>query len=94
MRRTPKSLTLPTYSGQVFEDDEKWSAAANDGSWLKTRFKCKRHIDHDSKDQSIGGDGRNINEYEVIDEKRKRKAWGTDDRHHQREERSSKHRRR
>ena len=94
MRRTPKSLTFPTYSGQVFEDDEKWSAAANDGSWLKTRFKCKRHIDHDSKDQSIGGDERNINEYEVIGEKRKRKARGTDERHRQREERGSKHRRR
>ena len=84
--KSSKMESLPTYSGQILEDDDKDLAAANNGSWLKTQFRCKRHIDHDSKDQSIGGDGRNIDEYEVIDEKRRKKEH--------REPRNSKHRRR
>ncbi len=59
-------LSVPVYSGQVLENDE---FAENDGSWLKSRFKCRRHIDHDSKASAIGGDGRNMDDYEVIDEK-------------------------
>jgi hypothetical protein len=62
-----KFASAPVYSGQVLDDD---NATENDPSWLKSRFKCKRHIDHDSKDSIIGGDGRNMDDYEVIDDKR------------------------
>mmetsp|Transcript_21940 Transcript_21940/g.32851 ORF Transcript_21940/g.32851 Transcript_21940/m.32851 type:complete len:132 (+) Transcript_21940:155-550(+) len=59
-------LSVPVYTGQVLENDD---FVETDGSWLKSRFKCKRHIDHDSKATAIGGDGRNMDDYQVIDEK-------------------------
>lgn len=62
----PSSSSV-VYSGQVLENDD---FDENDTSWLKGRFKCKRHIDHDSKASAItGGDGRSMNDYEVIDGK-------------------------
>jgi peptidyl-prolyl cis-trans isomerase SDCCAG10 len=48
------------YHGQVLEDEEE---GGND--WLKTRFKCRKHMDHDAK---LGGDGRNAMDYEVVDD--------------------------
>jgi peptidyl-prolyl cis-trans isomerase SDCCAG10 len=54
------------YHGQVLEDeeeDEGGGKGAND--WLKTRFKCRKHMDHDAK---LGGDGRNALDYEVVDD--------------------------
>ena len=62
----------PVYSGQVLEDIDIDDSA----KWMESTFKCRRHIDHDSKAQAMGGggggDGRNIEDYEVIDSKRKR----------------------
>lgn len=52
------------YSGQVTEDyayDEK-----KDEDWMKTKFKCRRHMDHDAR---MGGDGRASSEYRVVEEK-------------------------
>ena len=60
--------SAPVYSGQILEDNME--TMENDGSWLKSRFKCKRHIDHDSKDSAMGGDGRNMEDYAVIDGRR------------------------
>jgi len=37
-------------------------------SWMKTHFQCKRHIDTDVM-MTMGGDGRSMDEYEVIDDK-------------------------
>jgi cyclophilin family peptidyl-prolyl cis-trans isomerase len=58
----------PVYYGQVLEDDY------DDKKWLKRTFKCKQHIDHDSRANAIGGD--KLDDYEVIDDssdkKRKR----------------------
>lgn len=51
-----------TYHGQVLEDNNE-----EDGDWMGTRFKCRRHMDHSSRQK--GGDGRDMNDYEVIDEK-------------------------
>ncbi|GKY92899.1 hypothetical protein MPSEU_000258900 [Mayamaea pseudoterrestris] len=54
--------TCAVYHGQVLEsDDDEGPGNKNDG-WLKTTFKCKRHIDH-----TAGGDGRNMDDYEVVD---------------------------
>jgi peptidyl-prolyl cis-trans isomerase SDCCAG10 len=50
-----------TYHGQVLDSDGE-----DDSAWLQTRFKCRRHMDH------LAGDGRDADEYQVIDEKRKR----------------------
>lgn len=50
----------PVYYGQVLEDDY------DDKKWLKRTFKCKRHIDHDSRANAIGGD--KLDDYEVIDD--------------------------
>lgn len=63
-----------TYNGQVLEDDENDEKS----DWMGTRFKCRRHIDHSSRlgDDEKGGDGRDMNDYEVIDEKGKRSDRG------------------
>ena len=50
-----------TYHGQVLESDDEEHEEKNK-DWLKTTFKCRRHIDH-----TAGGDGRNMNDYEVVD---------------------------
>lgn len=52
-----------TYHGQILEDNSE-----EDGDWMGTRFKCRRHMDHSSRQK--GGDGRDMNDYEVIDEKK------------------------
>lgn len=50
-----------TYHGQVLESDGE----DDDKTWLQTRFKCRKHLDH------LAGDGRDADEYQVIDDKRK-----------------------
>jgi peptidyl-prolyl cis-trans isomerase SDCCAG10 len=52
----------PVYSGQILEDhyDE------NDKTWLKGTFRCKRHIDHDSRENAVGGD--KLDDYEVLND--------------------------
>ena len=60
---------IPTYHGQVLEsDDDDEDKGDQDGKsdWLATSFKCRRHIDIDSR-PDIGGDGRAADEYEVVD---------------------------
>jgi peptidyl-prolyl cis-trans isomerase SDCCAG10 len=54
----------PAYRGQVWEnsDDEKEKE-----SWLTTKFKCRKHMDHASGGD--GADGRSIDDYRVVDEK-------------------------
>jgi len=74
-----------TYRGQVLEEDSPdeddgsgEGAGWGGGGWMKTKFRCRRHIDHASKEGgnrvggASGGDGRDVNDYEVIDEKRGR----------------------
>ena len=77
---------VPVYSGQILDDggvvgEEGEVSAVGDKStqWLEREFKCRRHIDHDSKAQAmgagssgVGGDGRSAEDYEVIDYKRKK----------------------
>lgn len=61
----------PIYNGQVLEvekEDENIEYATGT-DWLKSKFKCKRHIDQNAKDRALGGDGRNMEEYEVVDDK-------------------------
>jgi hypothetical protein len=49
-----------SFHGQVLENDEDVQS-----DWMKTRFKCRKHMDHDAK---LGGDGRSANDYEVVDD--------------------------
>jgi cyclophilin family peptidyl-prolyl cis-trans isomerase len=65
-----KVESKPTYSGQILEDDEHGDEDGG-SNWLSTKFKCGRHIDHDAKDQALGGDGRKMDDYEVVDDKRR-----------------------
>jgi len=60
---------VQSYHGQILdmennEDVEK-------GDWMRTTFKCRRHIDANLRldDDRKGGDGRDMDEYEVIDGK-------------------------
>lgn len=66
-------VSMPGYSGQV--NDEGTDAV---GDWMGTKFKCKRHIDQDARltaldkidVEDVGGDGRRMDDYVVLDEKR------------------------
>ncbi len=50
------------YHGQVLENDDDVES-----DWMKTRFKCRKHMDQDAR---LGGDGRSaMDDYEVVDEK-------------------------
>jgi peptidyl-prolyl cis-trans isomerase SDCCAG10 len=51
-----------SYSGQVLEDEDDDDDTSS--SWLQTRFKCRKHMDH------LAGDGRNAEDYAVIDDRR------------------------
>jgi peptidyl-prolyl cis-trans isomerase SDCCAG10 len=65
-KQSVSKIDAPVYSGQILEDDYD----DNDKKWLKATFRCKRHIDHDSRANAIGGD--KLDDYEVIDERVKR----------------------
>ena len=60
-----KQLAKVSYHGQVLEENND-NVDSNDTSWYRTDFKCKRHVDHSSRDIS-GGDGRNVDDYVVVD---------------------------
>jgi len=48
-------VAMPGYIGQVNQEEYD-----NDGDWMSSKFKCKRHIDNDARkgDSEMGGDGR------------------------------------
>ena len=55
-----------SYHGQVLEKENDDDV---DSNWMKTKFKCRKHMDHDAK---LGGDGRSaMDDYEVVDQKPK-----------------------
>jgi peptidyl-prolyl cis-trans isomerase SDCCAG10 len=61
----------PTYRGQILETSDDEGDRKTD--WLKTKFKCRKHMDLDSKglgEDAVAGDGRHMEDYEVVDEKR------------------------
>ena len=69
-----EAAMAPTYHGQVLEDDFDDDNGADSGGWMETKFKCRKHIDHGSKsgeavDDLKGGDGRRVDDYEVVDGK-------------------------
>lgn len=59
--------SIEAYHGQILEDDDN----EENIDWMGTRFKCRHHIDHASRlgGDEKGGDGRDMHDYEVIDEK-------------------------
>lgn len=63
----PSNDQAPTYHGQILEDEDYDVDRKPD--WLKTKFKCRRHMDIDSPEANLGGDGRNMDDYEVVDER-------------------------
>ena len=74
-------VLAPTYHGQVLEDSGEEDRSA---AWLQTQFKCRRHIDHMTKKGTVdekqsGGDGRSINDYDVLDSKREKVVDDDDD---------------
>lgn len=66
---------MPGYNGNVNNNED-----GNEGNnWLGTTFKCKRHMDQNSRMSALdqinaedarGGDGRRMDDYVVLDEKR------------------------
>jgi hypothetical protein len=62
------------YSGQVLDSDD---GEGDDGTtWLKTKFKCRKHMDH------LAGDGRNVDDYVVVDDTKRKSSS-----HHKRDRR-------
>ncbi|KAL7528821.1 hypothetical protein ACHAWF_002723 [Thalassiosira exigua] len=71
---------MPGYSGQVDTDgsDQSDQEGAHGSNWMGTKFKCKRHMDQDSRTTAVdkidpndvGGDGRRMDDYVVLDGKR------------------------
>ena len=92
MKQKEDFIAAPGYHGQVLDNDDNNDdndSTENDTTnWLKTKFKCKRHIDHDSRVSALergdnhdnvdeeGGDGRHMDDYLVVDEKKKRSHNG------------------
>jgi cyclophilin family peptidyl-prolyl cis-trans isomerase len=68
-------ISTPGYHGQIDEGNSD-NDAADTNDWLGTKFKCKRHVDHDSRMTAMdkaaeGGDGRRMDDYLVVDEKKR-----------------------
>lgn len=63
--RQPTSST-ESYHGQVLEDDDHDDDYQKNGDWMNTRFKCRKHMD---LEHLVGGDGRRIEEYQVVDDR-------------------------
>jgi peptidyl-prolyl cis-trans isomerase SDCCAG10 len=82
-RREKEALAaMPGYSGRVNRDDggeDGDDGSAHAEGWMGTTFKCKRHMDQDSRMTALdmidaddmGGDGRRMDDYVVLDEKRR-----------------------
>lgn len=71
------------YYGQILDSDNE---DEKDNKWLQTKFICRRHIDH------TAGDGRDIFEYQVIDEKGSRDHRETNNKQYQKHGSKKKHR--
>ena len=81
-------ISMPGYSGQVNDDQ-----ADTAGNWMSAKFKCKQHADNDTRtldkignsQDEVGGDGRRMDDYVVLDEKnRGREKNGHHKRHRHR----------
>ena len=73
-----KDDDAPTYHGQILESDDEEQGKKD---WLGTRFKCRKHMDHQARDPELGGDGRSMHDYQVLDA-RQRPDDSKDDRGH------------
>jgi peptidyl-prolyl cis-trans isomerase SDCCAG10 len=59
----------PTYHGQVLESDDEEQGTSD---WMGTSFKCRKHMDHQARDSGeVGGDGRSMDDYLVLDPSQK-----------------------
>ncbi len=76
-------MAMPGYSGQLNADDD------NTDDWMGTKFKCRRHMDQDSRMTAldgiaagdVGGDGRRMEDYVVLDDKKRRGNGGESNGH-------------
>lgn len=65
-------ISMPGYSGQV-NDDQDYIG----GNWMSSKFKCKQHADNKTRtldkignsQDEVGGDGRMMDDYVVLDDK-------------------------
>ena len=76
-------VAMPGYSGQVNQYESDNNDDAKDEDWMRIKFKCKQHIDNNSRTldkigdgDDMGGDGRLMDDYVVLDEKRNGKGSG------------------
>lgn len=88
--RSADDSTGATYHGQVLESDGE-DETGRKGDWLRTRFKCRRHVDHGA---GTSGDGRDVDDYEVVDDRDNRKRDNPGDQKHRDEESHRRHRKR
>jgi peptidyl-prolyl cis-trans isomerase SDCCAG10 len=83
----------PAYHGQVLESDDEEQGASD---WLGTRFKCRKHMDHHARGSGeLGGDGRSMDDYLVLDPSQKEASdrghtGSSDPKHHKTSHRDKK----
>jgi peptidyl-prolyl cis-trans isomerase SDCCAG10 len=56
---------VEAYHGQVLEGKDHFDEKSS--SWMASKFKCKRHIDHVAGEEVVGSDGRKSDDYKVVD---------------------------
>jgi peptidyl-prolyl cis-trans isomerase SDCCAG10 len=61
----PGDNGVEAYHGQVLEGKDHFDEKSS--SWMASKFKCKRHIDHVAGEEVVGSDGRKSDDYKVVD---------------------------
>lgn len=80
-----------TYRGQVLESDDEETGK----DWLNTKFKCRNHMDIAARGadalmrDQLGSDGRNMDDYVVVDEG---ESGGGEKRHRKKHHKKNRHR--
>jgi hypothetical protein len=68
-----EKIEFAAYSGQVLEGDSDGEGVGDD--WYKGKLKFRKHVTDKLR---IGGDGRRVDDYEVIDSRAGKKGEGSD----------------
>jgi len=64
-RKDRPTSDVPTYSGQIMETDD---TSTTGKQWMTSSFNCRRNMMDERAREKTGSDGRNADDYEVLDE--------------------------
>jgi hypothetical protein len=69
MDKKIKEENFEAYNGQILEGDSDDEKLGDD--WHSGKLKFRRHVDDKLRKGEVGGDGRRVDDYEVIDSRDK-----------------------